>query len=166
MRISARPDRPWGPPSPLYNGYRVFHGGRGGRGVWADPPPHLECRCPRKSRAITLLTLRAFVAYKKGETLPTIPVYYPINITVIWLISKSSSYLVSDSPNQSVSVHRRSEDRWAVCRFCSVFDVDEAAGMYILEHYGMLVNLQSNQSQVANLYVVILSKYWRTMIRS
>jgi hypothetical protein len=30
-----RPDRPWGPPSLLYNGYRVFPGGkeRPGRGV-------------------------------------------------------------------------------------------------------------------------------------
>ena len=56
-RFSARPDRPWGPPSLLYNGYRVFPGGRG--------------RDPRKSRAIPLLTLRAFVAYKKGENLPT-----------------------------------------------------------------------------------------------
>ena len=25
-----RPDRPWGPPSLLYNGYRVFRGGGGG----------------------------------------------------------------------------------------------------------------------------------------
>ena len=35
----TRPDRPWGPPSFLYNGYRVFPGGkeRPGRGV--DHPP-------------------------------------------------------------------------------------------------------------------------------
>jgi hypothetical protein len=33
-----RPDRPWGPPSLLYNGYRVFPGvKRPGRGD--DPPP-------------------------------------------------------------------------------------------------------------------------------
>ena len=70
-RFSARPDRPWGPPSLLYNGHRVFPGGRGGSGRGSDPPPHLECRGPRKSRAIPLLTLRAFVAYKKGENLPT-----------------------------------------------------------------------------------------------
>jgi hypothetical protein len=28
-----RPDRPWGPPSLLYNGYRVFPGGKA-VGVW------------------------------------------------------------------------------------------------------------------------------------
>ena len=38
----------------------------------ADTPhSHLVCRGPRKSRAIPLLTVRAFVAYKKGENLPT-----------------------------------------------------------------------------------------------
>ena len=64
-RFSARPDRPWSPPSLLYNGYRVFPGGRGGRGVGLTHHPHLECRGPRKSRAVPLLILRAFVACKK-----------------------------------------------------------------------------------------------------
>ena len=36
------------------------------------PHPHLVCRGPRKSRAIPLLAIRAFVAYKKGENLPYI----------------------------------------------------------------------------------------------
>ena len=65
-RFSTRPDRPWGPPSLLHNGYRVFPGGRGGRCVGLTTHPHLECRSPRKSRVIPLLTLRAFVAYTKG----------------------------------------------------------------------------------------------------
>jgi len=33
------PDRPWGPPSPLYNGYRVFPGGKERPGRDADPSP-------------------------------------------------------------------------------------------------------------------------------
>jgi len=33
------PDRPWGPPSLLYNGYRVFHGGNVQPGRDADPSP-------------------------------------------------------------------------------------------------------------------------------
>ena len=33
------PDRPWGPPSLLYNGYRVFLGGRERPGRDADPSP-------------------------------------------------------------------------------------------------------------------------------
>ena len=57
-----------GPPSLLYNGYRVFSGGRGGRGVGLTPHLHLQCRGLRKSRAIPLLTLRALVAYIKSET--------------------------------------------------------------------------------------------------
>ena len=31
------PDRSWGPPSPLYNGYRVFPGVKSGRGVTLTP---------------------------------------------------------------------------------------------------------------------------------
>ena len=31
------PDRPWGPPSLLYNGYRVFPGGKERPGCDADP---------------------------------------------------------------------------------------------------------------------------------
>jgi hypothetical protein len=33
------PDRPWGPPSFLYNGYRVFPGGKEWPGRDADPSP-------------------------------------------------------------------------------------------------------------------------------
>jgi len=33
------PDRPWGPPSLLYNGYRVFPGGKERQGRDADPSP-------------------------------------------------------------------------------------------------------------------------------
>jgi hypothetical protein len=33
------PDRPWGPPRLLYNGYRVFPGGKVRRGRDADPSP-------------------------------------------------------------------------------------------------------------------------------
>ena len=33
------PDRPWGPPSLLYNGYREFPGGKERPGRDADPSP-------------------------------------------------------------------------------------------------------------------------------
>ena len=35
------PDRPWGPPSLLYNGYRVFPGVKYGRGVTLTTHPFL-----------------------------------------------------------------------------------------------------------------------------
>jgi hypothetical protein len=38
------PDRPRGPPSLLYNGYRVFPGGRGGQGVMLTTHPLLVPR--------------------------------------------------------------------------------------------------------------------------
>jgi hypothetical protein len=39
----TRPDRPWGPPSLLYTGYRVFPVGKAaGRDVDHSPPPSTE----------------------------------------------------------------------------------------------------------------------------
>jgi hypothetical protein len=40
------PDRPWGPPSLLYNGYRVFHGGkvRPERDADRSPPSSAEVK--------------------------------------------------------------------------------------------------------------------------
>ena len=52
------PDRPWGPPSLLYNGYRVVPGGKERPGRDADPSPPLV-PWSRKSRAILLLPLWA-----------------------------------------------------------------------------------------------------------
>jgi hypothetical protein len=50
------PDRLRGPPSLLYNGYRIFPGGKGGRGVMLTIQPLLAPRL-RKSCAIPPLTL-------------------------------------------------------------------------------------------------------------
>ena len=67
-----RPSRPaLGSTQPLAQWVPGLSRGRRGRGVGLTPHPHLECRGPRKSSAIPLLNLRAFVAYKKGENLPT-----------------------------------------------------------------------------------------------
>ena len=38
-QISARPERPWGPPILLYNGYQVFPGGKVRPGRAADHSP-------------------------------------------------------------------------------------------------------------------------------
>ena len=51
-------NRPWGPPSLLYNGYRVFPGGKKRPGPDADPSP-LLVPWSRKGRAIPLLPLWA-----------------------------------------------------------------------------------------------------------
>ena len=37
----TRPDRPWDPPSLLFNGYRVFSGGKAAR-AWRWPPKHFH----------------------------------------------------------------------------------------------------------------------------
>ena len=41
----TRPDRPWGPPSLLYNGYRVFPGGKAaGAWCWSPTPSRAEIK--------------------------------------------------------------------------------------------------------------------------
>ena len=46
--FSTRPDRPWGLPSPLYNGYRVSPGGQSGRGVALTTHLHLALRLKKE----------------------------------------------------------------------------------------------------------------------
>jgi hypothetical protein len=67
------PYRSWGPPSLLYNGYWVFPGGKKQLGCDADSSPPSSAEVYKQSRAIPLLSIRAFVACKKGETyLPSV----------------------------------------------------------------------------------------------
>ena len=62
-RDFPHPSRPalGGPPSLLYNGYRVFPGGKAA-GAWCWPPTYIWVSRSRKSRAIPLLTLWDFMA--------------------------------------------------------------------------------------------------------
>jgi hypothetical protein len=55
----TRPDRPWGPPSLLYNGYRVSFPGVKRPGCGANHTPHLAPST--KSRATPVLPIWAFM---------------------------------------------------------------------------------------------------------
>jgi hypothetical protein len=66
--VRTCPAWPWGPTSLLCNGYRVFLRGRKRPERDADPSPLLVLRSKKQSSAIRLLSLRAFVACKNGET--------------------------------------------------------------------------------------------------
>jgi len=54
----TRPDRPWGPPSLLYSGYRIFPGGKAA-GAWCYSP-HLVPRL-KKEQSYTSTPLTVFV---------------------------------------------------------------------------------------------------------
>jgi hypothetical protein len=60
------PDRLRGPPSLLYNGYRIFPWGKGSRGVMLTTHPLLVPRL-RKSWAIPPLTLWVFLGLLRGS---------------------------------------------------------------------------------------------------
>jgi hypothetical protein len=53
------PDRPWGPPSLLYNGYGLFPSGKERPGRDADPSPPSSAVGHERVRAIPLLPLWA-----------------------------------------------------------------------------------------------------------
>jgi hypothetical protein len=62
----THPDRLWGPPSLLYNEYRVFPGGKGSRVVMLTTHPLLVPRL-RKSWAIPPLTLWVLLGLLRGS---------------------------------------------------------------------------------------------------
>jgi hypothetical protein len=70
------PDRPWGPPSLLYNGYQVFPGGRKRPGREADPSPPSSSEVQKQSRVTPLLYLKDFVACKKNETYEIVLLFF------------------------------------------------------------------------------------------
>ena len=74
----TRPDRPWGPPSLLYNGYRVFPGGKVAV-AWPWPPnSHLAPRI-KKEYSYTSTPLWAFVNCSRVKfTCVYIPLLYLI----------------------------------------------------------------------------------------
>jgi hypothetical protein len=81
------PDWLRGPPSLLYNGYRVFPGGKGGWGVMLTTHPLLVLRL-RKSWAIHPLTLWVLLGLLRGSlylylTLPWNPSGIQENYTII-----------------------------------------------------------------------------------
>ena len=92
------PDRPWGPRSLLYNGYRLFPGGKGGRGVTLTPHPILV-PWSRKSRAIPLLPLWAVRPVQSLSACTR--VYFTFTYMFRWLLLPSSGYV------QKVCVHTR-----------------------------------------------------------
>ena len=56
----ACPDRLWGPPNLLYNGYRVSLPAVQGSGRGLDHPPHLAPRLKKEYSNTSILTLSQF----------------------------------------------------------------------------------------------------------
>ena len=75
------PDRPWGPPSLLHNGYRVFPGVKERLGRDANPSP-LLVPWSRKSTAIPLFTLRAVRPEPQCLYRGTLYLYFLRNLTI------------------------------------------------------------------------------------
>ena len=86
--IFRRPDRPWGPPSLLYNGYRLFPGGKVRPARAADHPP-LLVPGSWKSRAIPLPTLWATPRPVRGKLylyLWRTHIYFKVTVIILIII--------------------------------------------------------------------------------
>jgi hypothetical protein len=73
------PDRPWGPPNRLYNGYRVFPGVESGRGVTMTPHPLLVPRS-RERIELYLYSPQGPLWPTTGRNLPTTYTYIHTHI--------------------------------------------------------------------------------------
>ena len=100
------PDRPWGPPSLLYNGYRVFPRRKERPGRDADPSPLLVL-WSRKSRAIHLLPLYAV------RPVQSLSACTRVHFTFIPIGFPGSYFKISEElffhllPNSQASLHLR-----------------------------------------------------------
>ena len=78
----TRPDRPWCPPSLLYNGYRVFSASRPAEATRLPPTP--SSAEVQESRAIPLLHLWAYVAHRVNFTFTlSLPVSSDFSATLL-----------------------------------------------------------------------------------
>ena len=116
-RFSAVQTGPGAYPASCTMGTRVFPEGRGGRGVGLTPHPYLVPKALEKSTAIPLLTLRACLAYKKGENLPT----------------RQNSQTNSLTPQYSYAVPRNIKTLALTIRFVTlVVFINNEIGAYVL----------------------------------
>jgi len=78
---------------------------RPGRG--ADPHPHLVCRGPRKSRAIPLLNLGVFVAFKNGRNLPIYIYCYQFSDSRSWRFHTTKTKALHVNAPRTTTIHGR-----------------------------------------------------------
>jgi len=94
------PDRPWGPPSLLCNGYRVFPGGKAA-GEWRWPPTLIYRRGWKKSRTIPLLLLWLFMACSRVKL--CLPCVYT---ECCW----ANSFVFSNNDDDDVGVQKENNN--------------------------------------------------------
>jgi hypothetical protein len=107
------PARLRGPPSLLYNGYRVFAGGKGGRGVMLTAHPLLVPRL-RKSWSIPPLTLWVLLGLFQGS-----PFFIFINLYTVWYAGSTMHTRQSSAQNNKYQVsHKHSCFSWWWAHSC------------------------------------------------
>ena len=108
----TRPDRPWGPLSLLYNGYRVFCGGKEAGGVALTTHPYLAPRL-KEEYSYTSTPLWAFVKL-------TLIFYFPcILVADVYRIAFCHRHFVSAPSFSFACPHFISPHKYLDTRTCS-----------------------------------------------
>ena len=110
-----RPDRPWGPPSFLYNRYRVFPGGKAA-GEWCWPLTPIFSAEVLIGQSYTSTRPKGLVAHK-GGTFLLLSTHYFIwallnNPTSIWCPSNNSTFFYFSSYFWGKWAHHKSLLSW------------------------------------------------------
>jgi len=98
------PDRPWGPPSLLYNGYRVFSGGKERPGRDANPSPPSSA-VVKKEQSYTSTPPVGRTTCSKPQCLYKGGLYlFFLPLRTLWALSEGS-VILRVSVNVHVAVH-------------------------------------------------------------
>ena len=113
------PDRPWGPSSLLYNGYRVFPWGKERPGRDAYPSPLLE-PWSRKSRAIPLLPLRVVRALQSLSACTRVHFTFYLYRTLAHVAFIYQNRLIKEEVlfHRMLPDFRKSPVIWKVPKYC------------------------------------------------
>ena len=76
------PDRPWGPPSLLYSGYRVFPGVKSGRSVTLTPNP-FKCRGQERVELYLYSPYGPYGLYRASVPVQGCTLPYTIELTTV-----------------------------------------------------------------------------------
>jgi hypothetical protein len=109
------PDRPWGPPSLLYSGYRVFPGGKERPGRTLTPHPLLVLLVMIE-QSYTSTPPMSCMACTEPQCLYKGALYIlPYSVTHVWDLHPPLSHLVSDCNTEGLANQTASIAPYLVC---------------------------------------------------
>jgi hypothetical protein len=99
----TRPDRPWGPTNLLYNGYRVFPGGKAAE-AWRWPPTLSSAEVKER--------VQLYLYSSSGPSWPVLVWTLPLPLTLRWRLMLVATQQETAGTVQSVQTSVYGQDGW------------------------------------------------------